>query len=98
MKSPAVHIAQVRRVFRLLYGAGAMLELKKYNFFAETTDYAGQFIEPGRPKLAEHTADAVARLEHPTAQTERGSFVGMFSLYRRFVPNFARLEAPLNEM
>lgn len=45
---PTDHIKQARRVLRVLYKAGVMLNLKKWKFFAETVHYLGHVSQPGR--------------------------------------------------
>lgn len=60
-RSLAVHIEQVRRVLRLLYEAVVTIKLKKCKFFAETVDYVGHAIRPGRLEHAEHATETVTQ-------------------------------------
>ncbi len=48
--------------------------------------------------MANIYTDAIQCFILPKSQTELRSFVGICSLYRRFVPNFARVAAPLIEL
>lgn len=76
---------------QLFLKVGVSLKQKKCNFFAETIDYIGHVIRPDILKLAEHTTDAVAKLEHLTKQTKLSSFLGLRNVFRRFIPNLAHL-------
>lgn len=95
-KSPQDHTKQVWRVLRLACKAGVTPKLKKRKFFAETIDYLGHIIWPGRLELAEHITDDVAKLEHPSILTELCSFLSLCNIIRRFVPSLAHLAAPIN--
>lgn len=59
--SPASHIEQARREFRLLYKARVTIKLNNRKFYADTADYIGHIIRPGLG-LAEHTTDGVVEL------------------------------------
>jgi len=42
--------------------------------------------------------EALATVGHPRTKTQLRSFLGMCNLYRRFVANYARIAAPLNQL
>jgi len=42
--------------------------------------------------------EALAKVVHPRTKTQLRSFLGMCNVYRRFVVNYARIEAPLNQL
>lgn len=96
LKLPVDHLKQNRRVWRRLYLGGVTLKLKKYKSFAGINDYLGHVIRLNFLELAKDTTDAVEKLEHPTTQSELRSYLGLWSVLRQFIPNFARLAAPLN--
>ena len=92
------HIRHVEEVLTTLQDAGFSLKLRKCEFFAETVDYLGHVIRPERLQVAQQKIEAVKGFKMPTTQTELRSFLGLCNVYRRFVPNFARAAAPLNDL
>ena len=90
------HVRHVREVLTALRAGGLSLKLKKCTFFSPTVDYLGHVIRPGPLEVAEKNTAALKQAQYPRTQTELRSFLGMCNVYRRFVPNFARVSAPLN--
>ena len=90
------HLRHVDEALTLLRNAGLSLKLGKCRFFSETVDYLGHVIRPGRLGVAEKNTDALRGAPCPTTQTELRSFLGLCNVYRRFVPHFSSLAAPLN--
>ena len=74
------------------------MNMRKCNFFSKTVDYLGHVIRPGRLAVAEKNISAVREATYPRTQTELRSFLGTCNVYRRFVPNFAHVAAPLNQL
>lgn len=48
--------------------------------------------------MANGKADAIQDFKEPTTQWELCSFLGLRNVYRRFVPSFSRVAAPLNKL
>ena len=92
------HLVHVEEILEKLQDAGVSLKLKKCRFFAETVDYLGHVIRPGLLEVATKNTAAIDGFEEPKTQTHLRSFLGVCNVYRRFVPNFAQVSAPLNEL
>ena len=90
------HFNHVHGVISLLKNAGNSLKLTKCRFFESSVDYRCHVIRPGKLEIASNNLKAIELAKTPGNQTELKSFLGMCNVYRRFVPNFARIASPLN--
>ena len=90
------HLKHVDDALYLLRKAGLSLKLRKCRFFSEMVDYLGHVIRPGRLGVAERNTEALRHAAPPRTQTELRSFLGLCNVYRRFVPKFPAIAAPLN--
>jgi Reverse transcriptase (RNA-dependent DNA polymerase) len=97
-KSKADHLAHVAEAHTLLGQAGLSLKLKKCHVFAETVDYLGHVIRPGRLRVAEKNTVALTTAPPPRTQTELRSFLGLCNVYRKSVPKLSAILAPLNAL
>jgi hypothetical protein len=64
------HLAHVAEALTLPGNAGLSLKLKKCHFFAETVDYLGHVIRPGRLVVTEKNTSALKSPPLPRTQTE----------------------------
>ena len=97
-KTVSEHFHPLREVLTLLRAAGVSLKISKCAFFDEEVEYLGHVVKPGRLEMQSRNTDAIRRARPPTNITELRSFLGMCNVYRRFVPNFARVAAPLTRL
>ena len=82
-------------ILETLKQAGLTLKLKKCDFFL---NYLGHTIKPGFLEVANRNQEAIQQAEPPTTKTQVRSFIGMCNVCRRFVPQFAKIAAPLVEL
>jgi len=92
------HVGHVDRVLRLLRDAEVTLRLPKCRFFLNTLKYLGHEIKPGRLGAMDAHTRALRQAHFPTTRTHVRSFVGMCNVFRRFLPNVARMAAPLTDL
>lgn len=91
------HFDHVRTVLRLLRNAGVTIRLDKCSFFATKVEYLGHTITPGKLAIHNRACDAVEQFKPLRTTTDIRSFLGLCNVFRRFVPNFSRVAAPLNK-
>lgn len=96
-KSIEEHFDHLDIVLKLMHGAGLTLKLRKCAFFQDTVDYLGHVVSPGKLAVARRGIEAVKKCLPPRDITELRSFLGLCNVYRRFVANFSRIAAPLNQ-
>jgi hypothetical protein len=90
-----MHLKHVNEALYVLGKAGLSLNLIKCHFFKEAVDYLGHVIRPGKLAVAEKNTAALRNAPVPKTQTELRSFLGLCTMYRRFVPRLAAVTTPL---
>ena len=97
-KSVEEHFQHVEEILTALKSAGISLKLKKCSSFTNNVKYLGHIIHPGTLEVdATHTI-ALRRAKHPTTKTQLRAFLGLCNVYRRFVPKYSHIAAPLNTL
>lgn len=92
------HFEHVQEVLTILQQAGVSLKLEKCKFFTSKVAYLGHVITPGKLSIDKVHVVALERAIPPRNQSELRSFLGFCNVYRRFVPKFAGIAAPLNRL
>ena len=93
------HIDHINHVFRRLLQHHLMLKLKKKCFFFKSeTKYLGFVISGDGVSPELERVSAMRSMSPPTNVNEVRSLVGVFSYYRRFIPNFSAIAPPIIEL
>jgi hypothetical protein len=93
-----MHLKPVNEALHLFGKARLSLKLIKCHFFKEAVDYLGHLIRPCKLAVAEKNTAALRNAPVPKTQTELRSYLGLCNVYRRLVPRFAAVAAPLTSL
>lgn len=74
------------------------IKLKKWQFGREKVHYLGHVV--GGEEVQPEPGEARAVQEYPTPTTKKDvqAFLGLVRYYRRFIPQFASIAAPLTNL
>lgn len=92
------HLDNLRRIFERLRHYNLKLNASKCKFFRTEVAYLGHNITD-RGILPDNSKfDALKNFPTPTNAEEARRFVAFCNYYRKFVPNFAHIAKPLNDL
>jgi len=92
------HLRHLAEVFRRLREAKLRLNPEKCFFCREQLRYLGHIIDRKGIRTDPEKVSAVASWPAPTSVKKVRQFLGMASWYRRFVPNFSAVAAPITKL
>ena len=73
-----------------------MVKLSKTVFDAPKMEFLGLIIGQGKVEMDKKKLEAIEKWKPPTTVKGVWSFMGFVNFYRKFIPNFSNIVAPLN--
>ncbi|UYV80895.1 K02A2.6-like, partial [Cordylochernes scorpioides] len=92
------HLRRLQLVLNCLKKAGLCLNSKKCKFGAKTITVLGHEVSENGIRPDQEKIRAVHDFATPRSLKEVRSFLGLSSYYRRFIPNYAHVAQPLNDL
>ncbi|CAI7923511.1 unnamed protein product [Closterium sp. NIES-54] len=92
------HLADLEAVFTVLDEHRLLTKGSKCDFFQDRLEFLGHVNSEAGVEIDPKKLDTVKEWHHPTNITELQSFLGFVNYVCRFVPDMARLTAPLTDL
>ena len=97
-KSFEEHLDRLSRVLRRFHEVNMKLAPQKCHFFQSKVKYVGHIISGNGIETDPEKTEKIAQWSEPTGVDELRVFLGFCGYYRRFVKNFSKIAAPLNQL
>ena len=97
-KTSAEHVGHVREVLQALQREQLYCKPSKCVFEASVIKFLGHVFSGGTIAVDTDKTAAVETWPVPRHQADVRQFVGMTNFFRRFIPKFAEMAAPLNDL
>ncbi|MES9881486.1 MAG: reverse transcriptase family protein [Sedimenticola sp.] len=92
------HIQHLDLVFQKLREAKLTLKGEKCHFALDKVIYLGHVLSKDGIEVDSSKTEAVRSFPTPKTQRDVRRFLGLCNYYRRFVPNFSKMAAPMNHL
>lgn len=97
-KSSDEHEDHLRQLFDRMRKYGVLVNSAKCVFGVSEVTFLGYHISEKGTKPLESKVEAISQFPPPKTVRELRRFLGMVNFYRRFLPNAAQIQAPLNAL
>jgi len=92
------HHRQVSKVFQLLMDNHMCVEIDKCVFDAQEVPFLGFIVSGTGLRMDPNEAKAIVDWPRPTTVKEVQQLLGFWNFYRRFVPSYAAIVAPITDL
>ncbi len=95
-KSQEEHLVHLEQVFAALLAKHFVLNPPKCELMVSTINYLGHTISETTITPLDEKIQAILNIKEPNTLTRANKFLGALSWYRKFIPHFATVAAPLH--
>ena len=92
------HLVELEAVFEKLSAANVTLKASKCVIASDAVDFLGYRLSQEGVKPLERLVSAIVEFKRPEKRKEVKSFLGIAGFYKNFIPNFADIARPLNNL
>ncbi|XP_071490086.1 uncharacterized protein [Diadema antillarum] len=92
------HLVHVREVLERLRAAGLTAKPSKCKVARKEVLYLGFVLGGGCVKPEPAKVEAVMNYPQPATKTDVRAFLGLTGYYRKFIPNYSKVAAPLSDL
>ncbi|CAF1570197.1 unnamed protein product, partial [Rotaria magnacalcarata] len=92
------HLKHIHQVLSILSQHNFQLNPSKCSIFRQQIDYLSHTISQQGVKPNNEKIQAIIKLREPSTLVEANKFLGAISWYRKFIPRFASVAAPIHKI
>jgi hypothetical protein len=91
-------LAHLRKVFDILRQAGLKVKPSKCSIVMQHCSYLGHVVGGGKVGMDIAKTEAIRNFHRPRTKKDVRAFLGLAGYYRRFIPDFSTITAPLSDL